>query len=89
MKAFITASLLIYSCAIAQQRQQQQRAPLPPFLVGASQQVINEFQQLLSTAGQRTDSQMEQAIESWIARQSQQIQVSNYLQYKLISSIYQ
>ncbi|KAL3994999.1 hypothetical protein ACH3XW_23995 [Acanthocheilonema viteae] len=81
MKAFVIASLLI-SCAFAQQQQQQpqlqqqQQFPVPPFLIGASPKVISEFQQLINSGRQRTDREMEQAVESWIAQQSQKIQVS-------------
>ncbi|VDK28231.1 unnamed protein product [Gongylonema pulchrum] len=66
---------LLAACAYTQQQN------LPPFLQGAPQNVVTEFQQLLSGAGQRTDSQMEQEIESWANRQSAQIQAS-FQQFK-------
>lgn len=77
MKTFVIAGLLI-SCAIAQQQQQQQQQAIPPFLIGAPPRVVDEFQRLLSTAAQRTDSDMERAIEDWISKQNQGIQVSKF-----------
>uniref|UniRef100_A0A0R3RMN4 DUF148 domain-containing protein n=1 Tax=Elaeophora elaphi TaxID=1147741 RepID=A0A0R3RMN4_9BILA len=56
------------------QQQQQYQPSVPPFLYGAPQKIINEFQQLLSKIGQRSDREIERTIESWISRQSQNIQ---------------
>uniref|UniRef100_A0A915Q1M1 SXP/RAL-2 family protein Ani s 5-like cation-binding domain-containing protein n=1 Tax=Setaria digitata TaxID=48799 RepID=A0A915Q1M1_9BILA len=86
MKLLIIAASIVISSIVAQQQQQQRRQQqqqqqqqqlqeqVPPFLVGAPQNVVNEFREIIATGGQRTDKQMEQAIESWIARQNQKIQ---------------
>ncbi|CAG9531919.1 unnamed protein product [Cercopithifilaria johnstoni] len=69
MKAFIIANLLIL-LAIAQ----RQQPIVPPFLVGEPAAVVDQFQQLLVRAEQRTDKEVEQSIELWISRQSDKIQ---------------
>lgn len=63
-----------------QQQVQQQQQPIqqvPPFLIGESQDVIREFERLLASGAQRTDSEMERLIESWIGQRSPKVQVSS------------
>ncbi|VDM96240.1 unnamed protein product [Thelazia callipaeda] len=63
MKVFILISLFVAYC-IAQQNM------VPPFLIGQPAAVVQDFHQILLTAVDKTDMQMEQAIENWISRQS-------------------
>lgn len=51
---------------------------VPPFLQGAPQNVIDEFRQIIATAPQHTDSEMEQLIQNWANRQTPQIAVNDF-----------
>ncbi|VDO81349.1 unnamed protein product, partial [Onchocerca flexuosa] len=67
-----------------QQLQRQLQLFIPPFLIGAPPNVTNDFLQLLATAPYRTDKQMEETIEKWIARQTVSIQDA-YKQFKKLA----
>uniref|UniRef100_A0A2K6WN95 DUF148 domain-containing protein n=1 Tax=Onchocerca volvulus TaxID=6282 RepID=A0A2K6WN95_ONCVO len=69
---------------LQQLQQQQVQLFIPPFLIGAPPNVTNDFLQLLATAPYRTDKQMEETIERWVARQTITIQ-SAYKEFKKLA----
>uniref|UniRef100_A0A914YCR3 SXP/RAL-2 family protein Ani s 5-like cation-binding domain-containing protein n=1 Tax=Panagrolaimus superbus TaxID=310955 RepID=A0A914YCR3_9BILA len=47
--------------------------PPPPFLEGADQSVIKQFDQLIATSGHLTDAQIDAAVDEWASKQSDDI----------------
>ncbi|KAK0394922.1 hypothetical protein QR680_001010 [Steinernema hermaphroditum] len=58
-----------------------QEPPPPPFLQGASPAVIQSFNALLQNAGGKTDKQIDDAVDKWVAGQSAQVK-SAYVKFK-------
>uniref|UniRef100_A0A1I8AC39 DUF148 domain-containing protein n=1 Tax=Steinernema glaseri TaxID=37863 RepID=A0A1I8AC39_9BILA len=58
-----------------------QEPPPPPFLQGASPAVLQSFNALLANAGGKTDKQIDDAVDKWVAGQSAQIK-SAYVKFK-------
>jgi hypothetical protein len=59
----------------------QQQGP-PPFLQGASPEVINSFQKVLAKGEGMTDAQLDKEVEAWIGTQNAQIKVNSFVLYK-------
>lgn len=67
-------SILAFVASIVLAQQQGQGAPPPPpFLEGAPEAKVQEFQQLLAGSGGKTDAQIDQAVHAWIGQQSEDI----------------
>lgn len=53
-----------------------QEAPPPPFLQGASKDVVEDFKKLLSANSGKTDKQIDEAVDAWIEKQDNSIKVN-------------
>jgi len=78
MKYAVVALACVFVAALAQQAQEP---PLPPFLQGAPADKVAEFEQLLATSHTLTDAQIDSAVDSWIGKQSPEIQ-GKYASFK-------
>ncbi|KAH7697642.1 Ag1 [Aphelenchoides avenae] len=70
----VVALVALAACAFAQQG-------LPPFLQGAPQSTVQEFQQLLATGNAKTDTQIDAEVDAWVQKQSAGIK-TKYAQFK-------
>lgn len=70
LKMFKLAVLAIVACLVY-----GQSPPPPPFLNGAPAGVVAEFNQILAKAGGMTDSQIDAAVDAWVAKQSDDLKV--------------
>ena len=59
-------------CAVAEDQQR------PPFLEGADDSSVKEFQALLQKSGGLTDKQIDEAVDGWVAKQAAGIKVSRF-----------
>uniref|UniRef100_A0A914PMM8 SXP/RAL-2 family protein Ani s 5-like cation-binding domain-containing protein n=2 Tax=Panagrolaimus davidi TaxID=227884 RepID=A0A914PMM8_9BILA len=81
MKGFIAftgialALAIIFVISASAQPMPPMPPPLPPFLEGADQSVIKQFDHLIASSGSLTDSQIDAAVDEWISKQSDDIKV--------------
>uniref|UniRef100_A0AC35FIU2 SXP/RAL-2 family protein Ani s 5-like cation-binding domain-containing protein n=1 Tax=Panagrolaimus sp. PS1159 TaxID=55785 RepID=A0AC35FIU2_9BILA len=78
MKGFIAvtgiiALAIIFAISASAQPMPPMPPPLPPFLEGADQSVIKQFDHLIASSGSLTDSQIDAAVDEWISKQSDDI----------------
>ncbi|KHN84076.1 OV-17 antigen [Toxocara canis] len=62
MKSLIAAAICLFAFAVAQ------NPPPPPFLVGAPENIIKEFNDLIQRDESKTDSQIEADLNAWVAK---------------------
>ena len=49
--------------------------PRPPFLEGADDKQVQEFEELLKKSGSLTDKQIDEAVDEWVTKQAAGIKV--------------
>lgn len=60
---------------------------IPPFLKGAPQSTIKEFETILQNGQSQTDQQLDANINAWIAKQTSAIQVILHFVFDLLECI--
>jgi hypothetical protein len=75
MKILLIVLLISTSCFALPVVRNLSGPPVPPFLEDAPKKVIASFHDLISNAHDLNDKQIDQAVEEWIEKQSDDIQV--------------
>ena len=75
MKILLIVLLISTSCFALPVIRNLRGPPVPPFLEGAPDKVIASFHDLISNAHDLNDQQIDQAVEEWVEKQSDDIQV--------------
>ena len=76
MKSFIVLIAVgLFVVALAEDKKK------PPFLEGADEKTVKEFEELLSKSGGLTDKQIDEAVDAWAAKQAAAIK-TKYTAFK-------